>query len=109
MAYSDSLAERIRGLVARRRGVTEKKMFGGVGFLLNGNMLVGVWKTSLIVRIGLDEYDDALREPHVGEFDITGRSMKGWVMVEPDGIEDDEQLGQWIERATKFVKALPTK
>jgi TfoX/Sxy family transcriptional regulator of competence genes len=109
MAYSESLAERIRGMVARRRGVTEKKMFGGVGFLLNGHMLVGVWKTSLIVRIGPDEYDEALREPHVGEFDITGKSMKGWVMVEPEGIEDDEQLGQWIERATKFVKTLPKK
>lgn len=109
MAYSESLAERIRGIVARRRGVTEKKMFGGVGFLLNGNMLVGVWKTSMIVRLGPDNYDDALREPHVGEFDITGKPMKGWVMVEPDGIESDEQLSQWIERATEFVESLPKK
>jgi TfoX/Sxy family transcriptional regulator of competence genes len=109
MAYSESLADRIRGIVARHRGVTEKKMFGGVGFLLNGNMLVGVWKTSLIVRIGPDEYEAALREPHVGEFDITGKPMKGWVMVEPDGIDDDEQLSHWIERATKFVKTLPKK
>jgi TfoX/Sxy family transcriptional regulator of competence genes len=84
-------------------------MFGGVGFLLNGNMLVGVWKDSLIVRLGLDNYDDALLEPHVREFDITGRAMKGWVLVEPEGVEDDDQLKDWIERALKFVKALPKK
>ena len=60
-------------------------MFGGVGFLLNGNMLVGVWKDSLIARLGPDEGDEALLEPHVKEFDITGRPMKGWVLVEPEG------------------------
>jgi len=109
MAYSESLAERIRGMVARRRGVTENKMFGGVGFLLNGNMLVGVWKTSLIVRIGPGAYDEALRKPHVGEFDITGKPMKGCVMVEPEDIEDDELLSQWVERAMNFVKTLLKK
>jgi TfoX/Sxy family transcriptional regulator of competence genes len=109
MAYSQSLAERIRGIVARRRGITEKKMFGGVGFLLNGNMLVGVWKTSLIVRLGPNGYEEALQEPNVGEFDITGKPMKGWVMVEPDGIERDEHLSHWIERAFDFVTALPKK
>ena len=109
MAYSESLADRIRTIVARRRAITEKKMFGGVGFLLNGNMLVGVWKTSLIVRLGPDGYEEALQEPNVGEFDITGKPMKGWVMVEPDGIERDEQLSLWIERAIDFVKALPKK
>ena len=84
-------------------------MFGGVGFLLNGNMLVGVWKDSLIVRLGPDKYDEALLEPHVKEFDITGRPMKGWVLVEPEGVEDDEQLKGWIERAMKFVGKLPAK
>src|ERR1700681_281024 len=93
----------------RNRGVEEKKMFGGVGFLLNGNLLVGVWKDSLIVRLGPDNYDDALLEPHVREFDITGKPMKGWVLVEPEGVVDDEQLKDWIERATKFVKSLPAK
>ena len=67
-------------------------MFGGVGFLLNGNMLVGVWKDSLIVRLGPDQGEEALLEPHVKEFDITGRPMKGWVLVEPEGVEDDDQL-----------------
>jgi TfoX/Sxy family transcriptional regulator of competence genes len=84
-------------------------MFGGAGFLLNGNMLVGVWTDSLIVRLGPETYDAALLEPHVREFDITGRPMKGWVLVEREGVEDDEQLKDWIERAAKFVKALPVK
>ena len=109
MAFSTALAERIRQALARKRGVEEKKMFGGVGFLLNGNMLVGVWRDSLIVRLGPEEGDLALREPHVKEFDITGRAMKGWVLVGPEGVEGDEQLDGWIERATKFVKTLPAK
>ncbi len=107
MAFSETLASRIRDALARKRNIEEKKMFGGVGFLLNGNMLVGVWQTSLIVRLGPDNYDDALLEPHVREFDITGKPMKGWVMVEPDGVEDDDPLKEWIERAVKFVKTLP--
>lgn len=77
--------------------------------MLHGNMLVGVWKDSLIVRLGPDAYDDALLEPNVREFDITGKPMKGWVMVEPEGVEDDEQLKDWIERAIRFVKTLPKK
>ena len=109
MAFTESLASRIRDAVARMRGVTEKKMFGGVGFLLNGNMLVGVWKSSLIARLGPEDGQAALLEPHVREFDITGRPMKGWVMVEPDGIEDDGQLKAWIQRALRFVETLPRK
>ena len=84
-------------------------MFGWVGFLLHGNLLVGVWKDSLIVRLGPDEGDEALREPHVKEFDITGRPMKGWVLVEPEGVRHDDQLKGWIQRAVRFVGALPTK
>jgi TfoX/Sxy family transcriptional regulator of competence genes len=109
MAFSEELAERIRQQLAWRKGVEEKKMFGGIGFLLNGNLLVGVWKESLIVRLGLEEGDEALKEPHVSEFDITGRSMKGWVLVEPQGVEDDDQLGGWVQRAVEFVKTLPAK
>jgi TfoX/Sxy family transcriptional regulator of competence genes len=109
MAFNEILATRIRQALARKKGVEEKKMFGGAGFLLNGNMLVGVWTDSLIVRLGPETYDDALLEPHVREFDITGRPMKGWVLVEPEGVEHDEQLKDWIERAVKFVKALPVK
>ncbi len=109
MAYSKSLVERIRHLVARQRGVTEKKMFGGVCFLLNGNLLVGVWKDSLIARVGKDAYEAASQEEYVKEFDITGRPMKGWVMVEPDGIDSDHQLTHWIDQAIQFVRTLPIK
>jgi hypothetical protein len=109
MAFNESLVARIRDALARRKGVEEKKMFGGVGFLLNGNLLVGVWKESLVARLGPDEGDAALREPHVKEFDITGRAMKGWVLIGPEGVEDDGPLNDWIERATKFVGALPAK
>jgi hypothetical protein len=109
VAFSESLAGRIRDALAPKKNIEEKKMFGGVGFQLNGNMLVGVWKTSLIVRLGPDAYDDAMQEPHVRAFDITGKPMKGWLMVEPDGIENDDQLADWIERAMKFVKGLPKK
>ena len=109
MAYSETLAVRIRHRLARRRNLEEKKMFGGIGFLLNGNMCVGIWKNSLIVRVGPDQYHEALREPFVSEFDITGRPMTGWVLVAPEGIEDDDLLHHWIERAVKFVKELPPK
>jgi TfoX/Sxy family transcriptional regulator of competence genes len=109
MAFNEALAERIRQRLGRRKCVEQKKMFGGVGFLLNGNLLVGVWKDSLIVRLGPDEGEEALREPHVRAFDITGKPMKGWLLVEPEGVEDDDQLKDWIERATKFVKTLPAK
>ena len=109
MAFSQALAERIRQRLARRKNVEEKKMFGGVGFLLHGNMLVGVWKDSLIVRLGPDEGDEALLEPHVKEFNITGRAMKGWVLIAPAGVEGDDQLSGWIQRAVTFVGSLPAR
>ena len=109
MAFSEELAERIRHGLARRKGIEEKKMFGGVGFLLHGNLLVGVWKDSLIVRLGPEEGEEALKEPHVSEFNITGRAMKGWVLVAPEGVEADEQLKGWLQRAVKFVGKLPAK
>jgi TfoX/Sxy family transcriptional regulator of competence genes len=109
MAFDETLAARIRKNLARRKNVENKKMFGGIGFLLNGNMLVGVWKDSLIARVGSDEYEHAVLEPHVKEFDITGKPMKGWVLVEPQGVVEDDQLNEWIQRALKFVGKLPAK
>ncbi len=109
MAYDETLASRIRDTLAHKRNIESKKMFGGIGFLLNGNILVGVWKDSLIVRLGPVAGDAALREPHVRNFDITGKPMKGWAMVEPEGVADDDQLQDWIGRATAFVKNLPKK
>ena len=106
MAYSEALAERIRQGLARRKGIEEKKTFGGIGFLLNGNLLVGVRKDSLLVRLDPEEGDEALKEPHVSEFNITGRSMKGWVLVAPEGVEADDHLSDWIQRAVKFVGKL---
>ncbi len=108
MAYSASLADRVRQIF-RGRGRSEKKMFGGVGFLLGGNMCVGVWQTSLIVRVGPAAYRDALKEPHVREFDITGRPMAGWVLVDAEGLDEDAALRKWIERGTEFVATLPRK
>ena len=109
MAYSESLVLRIRHLLRSRKDLSEKKMFGGVGFLLQGHMCVGVWKDSLIVRLGSDQADEVRGEPFVGEFDITGRPMKGWLLVSAEGLETDEQLRQWIDRAVTFARTLPAK
>ena len=109
MAFDEDLAARIRDALARKRGVEEKKMFGCICFFLDGNALAGVWKDRLIARLGPDEGEAALREPHVRAFDITGRPMRNWVAVGLEGVEDDEQLKGWIERALKFVKTLPVK
>src|ERR1700685_1642632 len=103
MAFDENLAERIRQTLARKKGIEEKKMFGGICFMLNGNMLVGVWKDSLIVRLGEDQGDEALLEPHVKAFDMTGRPMKNWVLVEPEASDDDDQLSGWIQRAHEVL------
>jgi len=103
MAFDESLAARIRDALARKKNIEEKKMFAGIGFLLHGNMPVGVWKDSLIVWLDPESGDDALLEPHVRESDITGKPMKGWVKVEPEGVKDDDQLKESIQRAVKFA------
>lgn len=109
MAYDSRLADRLRDRIRRRRGWTEKAMFGGLGFLLHGHLCVGIWRDSLIARVGLDEYAAALREPCVREFDITGRSLTGWVLVEPAGLQDDAELSGWLERCIEFVRTLPAR
>src|ERR1700757_537945 len=109
MAFSEALAERIRQALARRKNVEEKKMFGCVCFFLNGNALAGVWKDRLIARLGSDEGEAALREPHVRAFDITGKPMKNWVAVEREGVPDEETVKEWVQRALKFVGKLPAK
>ncbi len=109
MPYSESLAARVRDVLARRRGAVEKKMFGGVCFMVDGNMCVGVWKDSLIARIGEDEATKALKRSGVSEFDVTGRPMRHWVLIEPDEIDSDAALREWIELALRFVKTLPPK
>jgi TfoX/Sxy family transcriptional regulator of competence genes len=109
MAFDAALAARIRGTLARRKGITEKRMFGGLAFFLHGNICVGVWHDSLIARVGPEEGADALREPHVGPFAVTGRPMANWVLVAPEGVAEDGQLADWIERAMRFVRRLPRK
>jgi hypothetical protein len=109
MAFKEEPAERIHQGLARRKGIEEKKMFSGIGFLLNGNLLLGVRKDSLLVRLGPEEGAEALKEAHVSEFNITGRSMRGWVLVAPEGVENDDQLSGWLQRAVKFVGKLPAK
>ncbi len=109
MPHDESLAARIRDALARTKGIGEKTMFGCVCFFLDGNVLAGVWKDRLIARLGPDEGDAAMREPHVRAFDITGKPMRNWVAVEPEGVEDDDQVKAWVERATDFVRTLPRK
>jgi len=109
VVYSESLASRIRQVLKDHRGFTEKKMFGGIGFLLHGNMCVGVLQTSLIVRLGPEQADEARKQQHVVEFDVAGRPLKGWVMIEAEGIDSDEQLTAWVQQAVEFVETLPRK
>jgi TfoX/Sxy family transcriptional regulator of competence genes len=109
MAINETLLKRIRDVLARKRGIEEKRMFGCVGFLLHGHVFVGVWKDSLIVRTGPAAYVEARFEPHVREFNITGKPMKGWIVVDPDGVEHEVLLAEWIERAIQFAKTLPKR
>ena len=109
MAYDDKLAERIRPLVHIQQTVVEKAMFGGVGWLVNGNMAVGIWKESLVVRVGLDAYPTCLAEPQVKEFDITGRAMRGWVLVAPEAIATKKALQRWLDLGLSFAASLPPK
>jgi hypothetical protein len=109
MAYDEKLAERIRGHMASIQDLVEKKMFGGIGFLIQGNMACGVNGENLIVRVGPEQYEAALKEPHVGQFDMTGRPMKGWVVVAPEGIATEAELGSWIQRGVVIAQSLPEK
>jgi TfoX/Sxy family transcriptional regulator of competence genes len=108
MAYDDALAERIRDRLRDSAGVAEKKMFGGLAFLTHGNMTVGVHGDDLIVRLDPAGTDEALAQPGVRPFDITGRPMRGWILVAGEAL-DDAVLDRWIGRATDFVVTLPPK
>lgn len=109
MAYDEELAERMRTKLKSSRGVTEKKMFGGVGFLFNGNMACGIIKDDLIVRLSEDEFTKALKRKHVRVFDYSGRPLKGWIYVSAEGYTSDKALAGWIEKGIAFAKSLPPK
>jgi TfoX/Sxy family transcriptional regulator of competence genes len=109
MAYDEGLAERIRGVLDEQADVSERKMFGGIAFLVRGHMSVGIVQDKLMVRVGPDSYDRILRERHVRRMDFTGRPMKGFVYVVPSGYESDADLRRWVEQGVSYVASLPGK
>jgi len=109
MAYDKKLALRLTKAFSRRKGAVEKKMFGGIAYMVKGHMCCGVVDDLLMLRIGPDAYHEALKEKHTRPMDFTGRPMKGYIYVEPRGFKTDEALKSWIERGIKFVRTLPPK
>ncbi len=109
MAYDEGLAQRVREQIGEQPGYKEKKMFGGIGFLIHGNMACGVIRDDLIIRVGAEKYTDSLLKPHVELFDITGRAMTGWVIVKEPGFRDDQDLEDWINQGVTYALTLPPK
>jgi TfoX/Sxy family transcriptional regulator of competence genes len=109
MAYDKGLATRVRELLDEQPGVAEKQMFGGLAFLVHGNMACGVRGEDLIVRVAADTAEAALDEPGVRPFDLTGRPMKGWLLVDADGHAEDEDLRRWVGRGLAHAGSLPPK
>jgi TfoX/Sxy family transcriptional regulator of competence genes len=110
MAYDEELANRIRELIAGEAGVTEKRMFGGLAFLIGGNMAVAAsGQGGLMVRVDPDETEALLEKPHAQPFVMRGREMKGWLRVEDDGVRTKRQLEPWVKRGVAYARSLPAK
>lgn len=109
MAYDEQLADQIRAVLAGRPGIVAKKMFGGLCFMLNGNMAVGVLKDELLVRMTADQGDTLLTEPHVRRADMAGRPMRGWLVVSPPGFAATADLERWIAHGIAVAESLPSK
>ncbi len=109
MAYNEQLAERVRAIVGDGPGLSERKMFGGIAFMLNGNMFCGITRDDLMVRVGPDRFEEALASPGARPMDFTGRPMKGMVFVGPEGYATDEQLRGWVEQTLEYARSLPAK
>ena len=109
MAYSEELADRVRAVFAGRSGVREQKMFGGLAFMLNGNMACGVLGDELVVRVGKEGLDDALSQLHSRPFDMTGRPMRSFVYVAAEGIATNGRLKEWVGRGVSLAESLPPK
>jgi hypothetical protein len=109
MAFDAGTAERLREVLAQRHGVIEKKMFGGIAFMLRGHMCCGVVGDVLMARVGPEQYAAALKQPHVREMDFTGKPLKGFVYVDPPGFESDANLERWVNTCERFVATLPAK
>jgi TfoX/Sxy family transcriptional regulator of competence genes len=103
MSYDEKLAARIRALLAGRDDVTEKKMFGGLCFMVSGAMCCGLTKSDFVVRVGADRYEDALAQPHARPMDFTGRPLAGMVYVAPEGLRTKAALARWVRRGIEFV------
>jgi hypothetical protein len=109
MAYDEGLAERIRSALDDVAGVSEKRMFGGIAFLVKGHMGVGIVQDQLMVRVGPDTYDRVLRERHVRRMDFTGRPMRGFVYIVPSGYESDVDLKRWVDLGVSYAASLPAR
>jgi len=107
MPFDEQLADRVRRVLAARRDVEEERMFGGLAFMVGGKMACGLVGDTLMVRVGPDDSERLLEEPHVRPMDFTGRPMRGFLYVDPAGIETPRTLQAWVDRATRFVDALP--
>ncbi len=109
MAYDEGLACRVAEALTGVDGVVEKKMFGGMAFMVRGNMAAGILGDRLMVRVGKEAYEEVLAEPHCGPMDFTGRPMRGFVVVEAEGIASDVDLSDWVDRGVGFALSLPSK
>jgi hypothetical protein len=109
MAFDERLADRVRSQLGPQRGLAEKKMFGGLAFLLNGNMCCGVHGDELIVRIAPEQTDKALSQRHTRIFDLSGRPMKGWILVETPGLKTKAALAKWVGLGVAYASTLPAK
>ncbi|MEW6044778.1 MAG: TfoX/Sxy family protein [Thermoproteota archaeon] len=106
MVYDEKLAERVRESLKRKKGITEKKMFGGIAFLLNGKMFCGIIKNDLVVRTGPQYYQKALAKRHARTMDFTGKPMKGFVYVGYDGCKTEKTLSEWVDTGLRYVGTL---
>ena len=110
MPYDEDLANRIRELIAAESGLTEQRMFGGLGFLIHGNMSVAASSQGgLLVRVPPDDTDDLLSEPHARPFEMRGRQMQGWLLVDPEGVRTKRRLEPWVKRGVGYARSLPPK
>ncbi len=109
MSYDPAAAERVQQVLSGRSNVVEKKMAGGLSFLVNGNMCCGITGKALMVRVGAESREQALREPHVRPMLFAGRALSGFICVEPDGYAADDALAGWVQRGLDFVSGLPAK
>ena len=109
MPYDERLAERVLDILGAEPSLVQKRMFGGVALMLQGNLACGVLRGDLIVRVPKDEYESALARPHVREMDFTGRPMRGWVVVGPEATNDDASLQAWVSAGAAYALTLPPK